>query len=225
MKLKSIGIIGGAGPLAGVEVNRRVIRRIQTLYGAWEDKDFPRIHLYSYPFSPMLNPENLISTSSAIADELCEAYDLLELCKAEVVGIACNTLHAFLDERIKARSSFISLINCVHKHMVGFSRVLILGSQTSYDTKLHMQACNAIYPSASDQVKVNNYIVEVLKGNTICSTWPYFLEYIVREYKPDSILLACTELSLLPNAEQACSVPVIDTTDLLAEELVMSAAS
>ena len=49
----SIGIISGAGPMAGVELLRLIIEFCQK-EGAFRDRDFPEIHLINIPFSEML---------------------------------------------------------------------------------------------------------------------------------------------------------------------------
>lgn len=57
MKPKTIGIIGGPGPLAGAMLMDRVLRVCMQQYGCYRDRDFPRILLISFPFSKMLTAE------------------------------------------------------------------------------------------------------------------------------------------------------------------------
>jgi len=49
-----IGIIGGAGPLAGALLFEQIIEICQKDYGCIRDFDFPSINLVSFPFSEML---------------------------------------------------------------------------------------------------------------------------------------------------------------------------
>jgi aspartate racemase len=67
MKPKSIGIIGGAGPLAGAFLLERVLSISNKTYGCYRDSDFPKIFLISFPFSEMLSPT--INTAK-LRDEL-----------------------------------------------------------------------------------------------------------------------------------------------------------
>ncbi len=57
MKPKSIGIIGGAGPLAGALLLERILILSGSEYGCYKDADFPEVILLSFPFSEMLTPE------------------------------------------------------------------------------------------------------------------------------------------------------------------------
>lgn len=54
---KTIGIVGGAGPIAGVLLLERIFTLATKLYGCSRDKDFPKVILLSFPFTEMLTPE------------------------------------------------------------------------------------------------------------------------------------------------------------------------
>src|SRR5262245_18866784 len=95
MKPNSIGIVGGAGPIAGVALLERVLLLSQTKYGCYRDADFPKVFLLSFPFSEMLVEE---VNAKQISQELSECLYQLRQNGAAVLAIACNTLHAFLDE-------------------------------------------------------------------------------------------------------------------------------
>ena len=91
--MKKIGLIGGAGPEAGALLLKNIIQAYQEK-GSWEDHHFPRIMLLSYNFSPMLESNK---NQSHIINELQSAVDIINNSKNEVIGIACNTLHSFVD--------------------------------------------------------------------------------------------------------------------------------
>ena len=57
MKPKSIGIIRGAGPLAGAFLLKRILSLSGEVYGCYRDADFPQIFLISFPCSEMLCPD------------------------------------------------------------------------------------------------------------------------------------------------------------------------
>ena len=95
MKPRCIGVIGGAGPLAGVFLLERIFFLSRTLYGCYRDADFPKVLLVSFPFSEMLASK---IHAYKIKQELRECIEQLRDNGAEVLVIACNTLHAFLDE-------------------------------------------------------------------------------------------------------------------------------
>jgi len=95
MKPKPIGIISGAGPLAGAALLDRILYLAGSTYGCYKDGDFPKIFLLSFPFSEMLSPEMDIAQ---LQKELSSCLSQLRKSGAAVLAIACNTLHAFLDE-------------------------------------------------------------------------------------------------------------------------------
>ena len=55
----TIGIIGGAGPMAGAIVMENIIEICQKKYLCRHDYDFPKIILVSVPFAQMLKPNSL----------------------------------------------------------------------------------------------------------------------------------------------------------------------
>src|SRR5690606_27079959 len=90
---KRLGIISGAGPMAGALFLKKIIKAYQAI-GAWKDEDFPLMYLINYPFSDMLNngyEYNLIQK------ELLSCIDELQF-KCDYIVITCQTLHLFLSE-------------------------------------------------------------------------------------------------------------------------------
>lgn len=72
MKPKSIGIVGGAGPLAGVFLLERILYLSGKRYGCHKDADFPKVFLISFPFSEMLCTD---IDSAKLKKELGECLD------------------------------------------------------------------------------------------------------------------------------------------------------
>lgn len=99
----TIGIVGGAGPLAGAALFEKLLRTAQIQFGCWKDADFPKIFLINFPFSEMLSGE---VDAAQIRRELNSCLTQLRNNGAEVLAIACNTLHAFLDEDPQISSTF-----------------------------------------------------------------------------------------------------------------------
>lgn len=57
MSPKPIGIIGGAGPMAGVALLKEVLSLSGKLYGCKKDADFPKVIFLNFPFSEMLKQD------------------------------------------------------------------------------------------------------------------------------------------------------------------------
>ena len=91
MKPKSIGIIGGAGPLAGAFLLDRVLSISSKKYGCYKDADFPEIFLISFPFSEMLSPNLNIAQ---LRKELRQCINQLRQNGAAVLSIAWVYLYS-----------------------------------------------------------------------------------------------------------------------------------
>jgi aspartate/glutamate racemase len=72
----TIGIIGGAGPMASCLLNQYIVENLQKDYGFVNDQDFPTIINYSYPFRPMIasaeSQENRVQIEKELNDSLAE---------------------------------------------------------------------------------------------------------------------------------------------------------
>lgn len=95
-KKDKIGIISGAGPMAGALLYKKIIENYQTQWGAVQDQDFPEIALINYPFSAMLSGLESASNECRLRSELEICLVQLRNLGCKRVGIACNTLYAFL---------------------------------------------------------------------------------------------------------------------------------
>ena len=204
LKNPIFGIIGGAGPLSSLTLNKQLIRLCQK-NGGWKDLDFPEIRLISFPFSEMLEGE---VDSSIVQLELAEC--LLELEKTcDYIVIACNTLHLFLPERPLPK--LIHLIKLIKKQIPEGTIPLILATHTSAQANLHGRLfdlpCEYWNPEQSQ-----NTINAILRGESPNLDW------IGELAKTRLVILGCTEYSLaLENAPP--HVNIIDPLQLAAQFL------
>ena len=94
-KNTKIGLVGGAGPMAGALLFSKIIQNYQSKKNAWQDEDFPEIILLSYPFSQMLSGAESAGNASRLQTELRICLAQLRDWGCDRIVIACNTLHAF----------------------------------------------------------------------------------------------------------------------------------
>lgn len=184
-KLPTIGIIGGAGPEAGALLFRQMVRVCQEDFKCWHDRDFPLIHLLSYPFREMLVGE--IDTE-ALIQELKGIYRKLD---TDRIVIACNTLHSFLDDSFKA-PQFFHLIEGTASELT--SAPLLLCSSTSKRMKIHERVFPCIYPD--NQQEVDDLIDLILAGHHEKAVRERLVNLIAAS-EANEVVLGCTELSLL----------------------------
>ena len=151
MKPKIIGIVGGAGPLAGACLLEHVLILSNRRYGCYRDADYPQVMLNSFPFSDMLTTEK---DNMLLKAELSLSLNQLRAQGAEVLAIACNTLHNFLDAD-QDRGDLINLPRMLGEELCSEEMPLVLCTTTSRKNNMHRKFFECSYPEPSIQIKVD----------------------------------------------------------------------
>lgn len=207
--MKSIGIVGGAGPLAGVFLFERIISLSGKIYGCHRDADFPKIFLINFPFSEMLHSTR---DDAKIRRELRECLNQLRKNGASVLAIACNTLHAFLEG---SDEDLVHLPNTLAEY-ISCEAPLVLCTSTSVHFGLH-KPC--LYPGSDAQEEVDNIIDQILRGDDKALILKR-LERVIRAQTAKTIILGCTELSLFSAHLSLPNKVIIDPLELVAIKIV-----
>jgi len=221
--MKKIGLIGGAGPMAGALLFEFIILECQKQFGCKDDKDFPYITLESYPFSPMILIESSQKNRNMIANEVQQAIDTLKYCESEIIGIACNTLHTFLTEINFKDMLFVNMIceTIAYVRQQKLKSLLVLGTPTTVESKIYEQdQVEIFYPSPNDQEKITKIIERILEGNINKRDAKIIKSIICKNSNTCiNVVLGCTELSLLNNFFEI-AYNVIDPLKILAKKIV-----
>ncbi len=211
MTPRSIGIIGGAGPMAGYYLLSRIFSLFTQEYGCYKDDDYPKVVLISFPFSEMLTPTlNPIQ----IKQELKSCLSELRRLDTSLIAIACNTLHLFLEEE-----GIVHLPRLIGEVLSSCEPPLVLATSTSVRFGLHKNYFRCDYPSEETQYEVDQIIEQILKGrdeDLILKT----LQSIIEKQTQNTIVLGCTELSLYSSKLKVEGKKIIDPLEILARELV-----
>jgi len=215
MKPKSIGIVGGAGPLAGAALLDRILCLSNSAYGCYKDADFPQIWLLSYPFSEMLTPE---TNAAQIRQELSNCLNQLRQNGAAILAIACNTLHAFLDEQTD-RSDLVHLPGEIAAALQPTEIPLVLCTSTSRQFALHQHFFRCEYPDAHTQTQVDKLIEQILRGAPQQLILEKLLKILCAQ-TATTIILGCTELSLFTKHLKSCQKTIIDPLEIVAQKIV-----
>jgi len=215
MRPKTIGIIGGAGPLAGATLLNRILSLSASKYGCYKDADFPKILLISFPFSEMLTSD---SNATQLRKELEECLLQLRSQGAAILGIACNTLHAFLDEK-QCVDGLVHLPQTTARALNSLEKPLVFCTSTSMRHGLHQQFFPCIYPDAQTQDQVDEVIDLILRG---CDQKKVVkkLRTLIQAQTTHTIVLGCTELSLLFPYIQSAEKTIIDPLEIMANQIV-----
>lgn len=196
---KSIGIVGGAGPMASSVLLEYLITEFQQTYNCKDDADFPLITLISVPFAQMLHPGKADNQESTVTAQLHETITQLQK-TSDLIGIACNTLHAFC--KTKQYPQLIDLISITDTEISNkqLRTPLVLGTSTSAKHNLHAFT-GRIYPNSKNQEKLDWIIDQILAGKITQSLAIDFISIVKEEKKShpaiDSFVLGCTEFSVL----------------------------
>jgi aspartate racemase len=211
MKPKTIGIIGGAGPLAGAFLLERILTLSGKEYGCYKDADFPQVFLISYPFSEMLSPDR---DRRKLTQELSGCLDLLRKNGASVLAIACNTLHVFLEEN--EQDDLVHLPRTLAEEISLTETPLVFCTSTSAESGLHKQFFPCSYPDRETQLEVDGLIDDILKGAGLIGK----LEKLLEAQTAKTIILGCTELSLFSARLSVPGKVIIDPLEVMAKKIL-----
>ncbi|MCX7806051.1 MAG: amino acid racemase [Planctomycetota bacterium] len=244
---KIVGIVGGVGPMAGVDLHRRIIR----LTVARSDSEHLEVLLHTNPLIPDRTAFLLGRTSENPARQIIRSVDILGAAGCRVVGIPCNTAHApeILDpvsEHI-ARSwpgmtmarMVAETVSYIRAAMPGVRRVGILATTGTiisgiYRDALARYGIEAIVPDqAGEQDKVMAAIYDRSFGiKAVSDPVDPRARGIVMEAASglaargaQAVILGCTELPLAADTSGAGGVPFIIPTEILAAAMVRLATS
>ncbi|HNX23627.1 MAG TPA: amino acid racemase [Spirochaetota bacterium] len=115
-KIRTIGIVGGVGPYAGIVLNRMIFDESR----ARCDRDFPEVHLISASgrigdrTEFILSPRKKKNPAYAIVD----IVENLAALGSDIIAIPCNTAHSpvifdVVQREIKNRGIKVQLINMI----------------------------------------------------------------------------------------------------------------
>jgi aspartate racemase len=216
-----VGIIGGMGPEATVDLMRRVMSKTP----AHGDQDHIHLIVESNPKIPSRIAHLIEGTGDDPTPELIRIAGNLQRAGAHALAIPCNTAHAYAHSIRRAVS--IPLLDMVSLTVdqIALSRraarVGMLASTAVHTTELYAKAFAAhgidtVLPARQEEVMA--LINAVKRGDTGAQTQAA-LGRVALETKnqSDVLLIACSELSVIA---AGITVPFVDSLDVLAQAIV-----
>lgn len=226
---KTIGIIGGMGPLATVKLFEKIVLNTR----ADSDQDHPRTIIDSNTRIPD-RTKNILSDGESPTLELIESARCLERAGADFLIMPCNTAHYFMDEVLKEVTlPFINMIKetvkTVKKDFEG-TRVGLLSTDGTissgvYSKELEKEGIEYILPSPESQKAIMNLIYSIKKGRYNSDLTKFFAAIDeLHSQGVQTIILGCTELSVAADMYQLPdSVNYVDALVVLAREAIVGA--
>ena len=227
MAKRSIGILGGMGPLATADLFRKIV----TLTRAGCDGDHIRVYIDSNSSIPdrtaaILNggPDPL----PAMRDSLRK----LERCGADCIIMPCNTAHYFLPRlQEQTRVPFISMLAetakaCALRFPGKTACVLATrGTLASglYERALEAEGVSCILPDEAQRDVLMYAIYDCVKGGKPLETVRQPMEALLADLSArgaDYFILGCTELPIVAQ-ELALPGDFIDPTSELAKAAIL----
>jgi len=224
-----IGIIGGAGVAASIEI----LHRFEMYYiqkGAQQNQEHPEIIMYQATQAPSRSLY-LEGKGESFIPYYVEAAIKLKRAGASFLCIACNTAHYAIEEiSSSANIPIINLLEITAQHISNVlpngGRIMILCSEGSARYKIfnpyifkYCTNVQLVYPNCDQQKLINQVIKSVKTGGAYVSNLspnhPITLlkQVFNNTMLFDYIVIGCTELSLAVKEYE--HQKFIDTADLL----------
>jgi len=222
---KVVGILGGMGPEATVDLLQRII----CLTPAVDDIDHIRCIVDNNPKVPSRIKAIIEGDGANPGPCLSDMGQRLESYGADFLAIACNTAHAYYEYVDGAVNiPVIHLIKLVVDHVreryPQIRRVGILASTAIQITGLYVNqfepfGIEVIYPDPEHQKELLNLIRAIKAGDTGPGVVSKFGNICVnlKARGGEIAIIACTELSAL---QAELPVGTIDTAEILAQEII-----
>jgi len=226
---KTIGILGGMGPAATVDLMRRVI----ALTPATDDADHIRMLVDCNPAVPSRIAALIDGTGPSPAPTLIAMARGLAKLGADMLAIPCNTAHHYLgDIRGAVSIPVLSMIDLSAETIaLAHPGVAYAGLMAStavrltgvYENALTARGIKPLYPSPRAQQAVMDIIMAVKAGRTESLPGSALNDVLsdLQEAGAGCILVACTELSLL--GVTGTDLPLHDASEILARSIVATA--
>lgn len=221
MSHKTIGILGGMGPLATVDLYRKIVLLTKA--------DCDNAHLRVYIDGNAQIPDRTAAILSGGADpvpEMLSALRHLEACGADCIIMPCNTAHYFLP-RLQRETAipFISMPAetaraCARQYPGKTACILATrGTLASglYNAALESEGVSYLLPDEGQRDVLMYAIYDCVKGGKPLETVREPMEALLGELSQkgaDYFILGCTELPIVAQELRLPGVFVDPTAEL-----------
>jgi len=237
--LHPVGILGGMGPVAGLEFAGRFLSACERCLRASDalvvDQAFPEHWLVQIP---------VVDRSRALLDpdapqpfeDMARAIKQLACLGARTIAIACNTAHAW-HAALQRGQDDVELLHiaretAAHLHDSNIRTVILLATQGTYRMGLYQSAFDdqdieCICPLLEEQQILMAGIYDGVKAGRLDVARERFGAVgraLYRRHGSLPIVMACTEIPLaLPFVDEAHEWTLIDPAEVLAGVLARRA--
>ncbi len=227
---KTLGIIGGMGPLATVTLFNKIVLATE----AQNDQEHIHIIIDNNTRIPdrteFLLGTGLVGTDKDPTNELIKSAQMLEGAGADFLIMPCNTAHYFYQiVKRQVKIDFLNMIEetlkVVQSEYPASKKVGILGTDGTVVTKIYdmyynKQDIEVVAPEKETQKALMDIIYGIKKGNRAFSVDPiYNAVDELRAKGVDVFILGCTELSVA-NEMHKFEGNFVDALNVIAERAI-----
>ncbi|WP_371367272.1 Aspartate racemase [Sporomusa rhizae] len=225
----TVGILGGMGPMATVDLFAKIIECTP----ASVDQDHLKILIYNNPQIPSRVKAILDGTESP-REELIRSAQVLEKAGASLIVMPCNTAHYWYQDiqnavKIKIINMIENTADAINAEEVK-DKIMLFASDATVKTRLYQEVflakniCLQV-PASQEQQIIAKAIDETKAGKIENNPYLDMIEDTIVKYQQtgiNSFIAGCTEIPLLfKHIKKNCNK--IDPTLLLAKAVVKQA--
>ncbi|HSJ39110.1 MAG TPA: amino acid racemase [Planococcus sp. (in: firmicutes)] len=226
MAKKTLGIVGGVGPLATMFIGEMIVRRTK----AAKDQDHVNSIITNNTEIPDRTAFIMGDSDENPVPIMIADMERLTSIGAEIVIIPCNTAHTFYEEL--QQGTAVPIIHMIRETMKraadqGAIKVGILATTGTVTSGVYQQAAKEfgmepILPNGETQEKVMSIIYDNVKAGKVADRdkWRDIKNYMEAQ-GCDRITLGCTELSIVKK-ELGLPEFYLDSLIVLAETAILS---
>ena len=225
MNNKTVGVMGGLGPMATVYFFEMVVR----LTDAYNDQDHIDMIINNRATTPDRTEYIIGKSKNSPVDILIKDAKRLEASEVDFLVITCNTAHYFYKEI--SESVNIPVINIIEETIKyakekGYKKLGILATTGNIQTKLYQNMSKKYdiqYLVLDDnrQKDLMDIIYKNIKSgkDADMNKFNKLVDYL-KDNDCDGAILGCTELSILKNDNNLDDQFYIDSLEVLARKTI-----
>jgi len=223
MSDKMIGVLAGMGPRSTSPFLELLLDQCQEQYGARYDMDYPHILIYSLPTPFYIDRE---INEAELKQAIREGLEKLQEWGADLIGIPCNTAHAYFDFITKNTS--VPVLNMIDETVRGIpagSKVTLFSTGMTRKSGLYQKGLREIGCEFLFREEWQKTVDEIIRGikdgddpEILRQMWKD-LTAEARKAGAGKIIIGCTDLTVLSAGEES-ETDFIDSATALAKSLV-----
>lgn len=229
------GILGGLGPLAHIEFEKRLLHN-SVRQGACRDQDHPDWVLISAASTPD-RTQRLLNKGEDCVPSLIRSARVLEMMGADFMVVTCNTAHAFYQMvQPQINLPWLHMMDITARHIAHHyphvRRVGILATDGTVRSRLYTNSLS-LYELESISPCLNSSLQERVMSSIYAPHWGIKASgdqlsdralaeltttiHGLKQQGADLVIAGCTELSVGLRAMNSVPMEWIDPLDIMAE--------